>query len=55
MAGIDDWLPRFDVGERHEIAVAVPAEHALRLALGAPAAPDRLVRRLFRRRGLAEL
>ncbi len=52
MAGIKDWLPTFDVGERHEIDVALPAEQALRQALAAPAAPDRFVRLLFRLRGL---
>jgi len=52
MSGIDHWLPTFDVGERHEIAIALPAEQALRRALAAPAAPDRFVRLLFRLRGL---
>jgi hypothetical protein len=52
MAGIEDWLPTFHVGERHQIDVALPAEQALRQALAAPAAPDRVVRLLFRLRGL---
>ena len=52
MSGIDGWLPTFDVGERHEIRVSLPAEQALRRALAAPAAPDRFVRLLFRLRGL---
>lgn len=52
MAGINSWLPTFDVGERHEIDVALPPEQALQRALAAPAAPDRLVRLLFRLRGL---
>jgi hypothetical protein len=52
MAGIEDWLPTFHVGERHQIDVALPAEQALRQALAAPAAPDRFVRLLFRLRGL---
>ncbi len=52
MAGIDGWLPTFDVGERHEIGMPLLAERALRQALAAPAAPDRFVRLLFRLRGL---
>lgn len=52
MAGIEDWLPAFHVGERHEIDVALPPEQALRQALAAPAASDRFVRLLFRLRGL---
>jgi hypothetical protein len=52
MTGIDVWLPKFDVGERHGIGVALPAEQALRQALAAPAAPDRFIRLLFRLRGL---
>ena len=50
--GIDEWLPVFDVGERHAIELAVPPEQALRLALAAPAAPDAFIRVLFRLRGL---
>jgi hypothetical protein len=52
MAGIDDWLPIFDVGERHETRIAWPPQEALRRALAIPAAPDRFVRFLFRLRGL---
>lgn len=52
MPGIDDWLPRFDVGERHEIDLAVSPEQALQRALAAPAAPDALVRTLFRLRSI---
>lgn len=52
MTGIDAWLPSFNMGERHEIRVALPPEQALRRALAMPAAPDRLVRLLFRLRGL---
>ena len=50
---IDDWLPEFDVGERHDVALAVGPEHALELALTAPAAPDRVVAVLFAARGIA--
>lgn len=53
MPGIDGWLPTYDVGERHEIDVALPVAEALRRALAAPAAPDPLIRLLFRLRGLA--
>jgi hypothetical protein len=49
---IDDWLPDFDVGERHEVALPVPPERALELALAAPAAPDRTVAALLRMRGM---
>src|SRR5438105_4475074 len=52
MSGIDSWLPTFNVGERHQIDVALPVEHALRHALATPAAPDRVIRLLFRLRGL---
>jgi hypothetical protein len=43
MAGIEDWLPTFHVGERHQTDVALPAEQALRQALAAPATPDPFV------------
>jgi hypothetical protein len=51
MSGIDSWLPTFNVGERHEIDVALPVEQALRRALATPAAPNRFIRLLFRLRG----
>jgi hypothetical protein len=40
------------VRERHERAVAAPPERVLAEALAMPAAPDRMVRLLFRLRGL---
>jgi hypothetical protein len=49
---VERWLPRFDVHERHELFVPLPPEQALEVALAAPAAPDRIVRTLFRLRGL---
>jgi hypothetical protein len=49
---IDDWLPEFDVGERHDAAVAATPERAIELALTAPVAPDRLVGALLAGRGL---
>ena len=50
---IDDWLPEFDVGERHDVAVPLEPDLALELALGTPAAPDRIVRALISARGMA--
>jgi hypothetical protein len=49
---IDDWLPDFDVGERHDAAVPLEPERALELALGTPAACDRIVRALVTARGM---
>jgi len=50
---IDEWLPEFDVGERHDVAVPLEPDLALELALGTPAAPDRIVRALISARGMA--
>jgi hypothetical protein len=50
---IDDWLPEFDVGERHDIVLPVEPTRALELALGIPAAGDRIVRALVTARGMA--
>jgi hypothetical protein len=52
MSRLDDVLPEFDVRERHERLVPAPPELAVAAALGTPAAPDALVRALFRLRGL---
>jgi hypothetical protein len=52
MAGVHAWLPRFDVRERHTIELPVPPERALEIALGLPAAPDRIVRLLIAGRGM---
>ena len=49
---IEAWLPRFEVREQHACAVELPPERALAVALATPATPDRLVRILFRLRGL---
>jgi hypothetical protein len=49
---IDDWLPEFDVGERHDVAVPLEADRALELALATPAASDRVVRALVTARGM---
>jgi hypothetical protein len=52
VALIDDWLPEWDVGERHDIAVPVSPERALELARSTPAAPDAIVRALISARGM---
>ena len=52
VALIDDWLPEFDVVERHDAAVPLPPERALEVALASPVAPDRIVAALFRARGM---
>ncbi len=49
---IDEWLPEFDVGERHDIAVPIAPERALELALSTPVASDRIVRALLTARGM---
>jgi hypothetical protein len=53
VAAIDDWLPRFDVHERHELELPVPPERALELMLSTPAASDWIVRLLIGARGMA--
>ena len=52
MAGIEHWLPSFQIRTRHEVALGVAAEEAMTKVLAAPAAADSLVRLLFRMRGL---
>jgi hypothetical protein len=52
MSGVETWLPRFDVRERHERVIAAEPERALAIALETPVCPDRIVRTLFRLRGL---
>lgn len=52
MAAIDDWLPRYDVHERHETELPVPPERALELVLSLPAASDPIVRLLIGARGM---
>ncbi len=49
---IDEWLPEFDLDERHDVALPVPPERALELALGAPVAADRIVATLIAARGM---
>ena len=50
---IDEWLPDFDVVERHDIALPVDPKRALELTLACPIASDRLVGALFVTRGMA--
>ena len=50
---IDEWLPEFDVGERHDIAVPLAPDRALELALSTPVASDLTVRALLTARGMA--
>jgi len=50
MAGVAEWLPRFDVRERHQRVVPLDPERALAVARATPVCPDRLVRLLFRLR-----
>ena len=52
MSLLDDWLPEYDVVERHDAAVPAPPERALEFALGSPAAPDKIVAGLLRARGM---
>lgn len=53
MALIDEWLPEFDVVERHDAALPLEPDRALALALSTPAAPDSVVRALIAVRGMA--
>lgn len=52
MRTLDDALPQFDVNEVHSISLPCAPDEAVRRALAAPAAPDRLTAALFRVRGL---
>ena len=52
MSRLDEFLPEYDVRERHERRVGAAPETAVAAALGIPVAPDGLVRTLFRVRGL---
>jgi hypothetical protein len=52
MAGVDAWLPQFDVRERHAIELPVSPERALEIALALAAAPDWIVRLLISGRGM---
>jgi hypothetical protein len=49
---LDRFLPAYDVREVHAIELPCRPEHALAAALALPAAPDAIVRTLFRLRGL---
>ncbi len=52
MSRLDEYLPEYDVRERHERRVPGTPELAVAAALGTPVAPGGLVRTLFRLRGL---
>ena len=52
MSRLDEFLPEYDVRERHERRVPGTPELAVAAALGTPVAPDGIVRALFRLRGL---
>jgi hypothetical protein len=49
---LDTVVPDYEVRERHSVALPLPPERALEVALATPAAPDRIVRTLLRVRGL---
>ena len=49
--GVSDWLPEYDIGHRYEVVLPLEPAEAVRVALRSPAAPDLLVRALFRLRG----
>ena len=52
MPRLDEFLPEYDVRERHERYVGAAPETAVEAAVGTPVAPDGLVRALFRMCGL---
>ena len=52
MPRLDELVPEYDVREYHERRVPGRPEDAVAAALGIPAAPDALVRALYRLRGL---
>lgn len=50
---LDEFVPDYEVWERHRVALPVSPERALEVALSSSAAPDRIVRTLLRLRGLS--
>jgi hypothetical protein len=52
VALLDQFVPEYEVWERHQVALPVSPERALEVALASPAAPDPIVRTLLRLRGL---
>ncbi len=52
MGRLDEFLPVYDVVERHDRLVRASPADALAAALASPVAPDGLVRSLLRLRGL---
>jgi hypothetical protein len=53
VAALDEILPAFDWHERHERALSVEPEVAVAALLATSAAPDSVVKTLFRLRGLS--
>jgi hypothetical protein len=49
---LDTVVPKYEVWERHSVALPLVPERALEVALASPAAPDSIVRALLRLRGL---
>jgi len=49
---LDAVVPEYEVWERHAVALPVPPQRALEIALSTPAASDRIVRTLLRLRRL---
>ncbi len=49
---LDDLMPQYRISERHQTTVEGPAEEAFAAFLAIPVGSDRLVRALFRIRGL---
>ena len=52
MAPLDRCMAEFDVNETHDVELEVAPEAAIRCVLALPAGSDRIVRFLFRLRGL---
>jgi hypothetical protein len=49
---LDEFLPEYEIHERHEVELPLAPERALEAALASPVVPDRIVGLLFRFRGL---
>jgi hypothetical protein len=49
---LDDVMPHYEFVERHERRIDASPERAIAIAIALPAAPDAIVRTLFRLRGV---